>query len=199
MKMEEMYYCLLILLYICYYGCIIFAVIRKKYIKYVYSIGILLVCLGFHWLDIEITDFYPIKSLVVGIFLYVLSVFMKNGRITPECFLVITKGRLYRGNLKKLVHSIWKSSYEELLWRNSFIVFSRDWWVTYLLSFLFAVSHFKKKIKITEICELFIFSLLEYYVIIYTQNILNCIIIHAVRNICVILLQVYLTERNKDE
>lgn len=196
MNTEEVYYTLLILLYICYFGCIILAVFRKKYVNYVYIIGIWLVCLGFHWFRMVITNFYPLKSLVAGIIFYALSVFVINGRVTSECFLIIAKWRLYKENLRALMHSIWKSSYEELLWRHSFIVLSKKWWLVCILSFLFAISHLKKNY---EIIELFIFSLIEYCIVIYTHNILNCIVIHAVRNICVILLQVHLIERNKCE
>ncbi|MDE5977768.1 MAG: hypothetical protein K2G70_04810, partial [Turicibacter sp.] len=162
MNKEEVYYSLLILLYICYFGCIIMAVFRKKYINYVYTIGIWLVCLGFHWFSMAITNFYPLKSLIVGIFFYALSVFVVNGRVTSECFLIISKWRLYKENFRELMHSIWKSSYEELLWRHSFIVLSKKWWLVCILSFLFAISHIKRN---KEIIELFIFSLIEYCIV----------------------------------
>lgn len=91
------------------------------------------------------------------------------------------------------------SIYEELIWRGGIFYFYNTPGEIIILSLIFSFLHLSKKISIRECLELIIFSLIEYMLLIYTQNIINCIIVHAIRNIFIILLDFSIKKEDQYE
>lgn len=141
----------------------------------------------------------PLLCLCIGLISYIIAVSVFNFTINLDSIKCIYKIENYLYCKVDILKTIVASIYEELFWRGSIFYIISSHEAIIVLSFLFSTLHIGKKITIREFMELTFFSLIEFIILIYTQNILNCIIVHAIRNTFIILLNFEITQKKRGE
>ncbi|WP_455684807.1 CPBP family intramembrane glutamic endopeptidase [Thomasclavelia sp.] len=182
---------ILTILLLFYFIIIFISVLRKKeiFFKTAFYIGLVIIIITVYnnllLISGKVTIFL---SIFIGLISYLIAVASLNFKISNQTINCIFNFNNYIYCKKKIFKTIITSVYEEILWRGSiFYIFNSNMQIV-ILSFLFSILHIGKKITVIECIELFIFSLIEYIILVYSQNILNCIIVHIAKNIFIILL-----------
>lgn len=162
---------------------------KKTLFKLAFWVGVILIIISLtNNLIIFNGDIFILLFIFFGILSYIFAIIIKNHFITKDALTIIFHKKNYLMNLKEIFFTFMSSCYEELLWRGTIFYLSHSVIGIFINSVLFSLLHISKKIKFSDFIDLTIFSIIEYLVIISTKNIMNCIIMHAVRNIYSILL-----------
>lgn len=186
-------------LFLFYFIVILITALKKKEIlfKLAFYIGLVIISISFFSnLMLFSGYFMPVCSVAFGFISYLIAVLLINFHINPEAVKCISKYKNYSYCKNKIFKTIFTSTYEEFLWRGSLYYFFNNNIHIIILSSVFSFLHIGKKITVWNYTELFLFSMIEYFVLMETQNILNCIMIHAIRNIFIILLDFNITQEN---
>lgn len=178
-----------------YLGTMVCSIFKKSLSKYVFLAGFPIIIVT----NIILGNMFSgrillIGSIILGILFYFFDVYIINHYIPSVAVSAIFETKNYNRIFLSLFGVIFSSIYEEMLWRQTLMVLGGGWLLSITMALMFALTHLTKRITATEVVCLFIFALFQNYFFMKYGSILNCIIVHIVRNTCVKLLQTKIEE-----